>query len=109
MGQTEPKTTTMNATEVQENWSDILTTVARGQQRIVLEENGKARVALVSAADLEQLQFYEAKRAEAFAVLDEMRAAFADVPDEELQREVERAIAEVRAERRAAEQAAAPA
>ena len=34
----------------------------------------------------------------AFTVIDEMRAAFADVPGDELEREVEKAVAEVRAE-----------
>jgi hypothetical protein len=33
-----------------------------------------------------------------FAIIDEMRAAFADVPDEEIERETAKAIDEVRAE-----------
>lgn len=39
-------------------------------------------------------------RAERFRLLDEIGEAFRDVPAEELEREVERALTEVRAERR---------
>jgi AbrB family looped-hinge helix DNA binding protein len=39
-----------------------------------------------------------------FAVLDEMREAFKDVPPDEIEREVAKAVAEVRAERRGAVQ-----
>ncbi len=60
--------------------------------------------------DLERLRRYDAERAARFAVLDRIGAAFADVPDEELEREVAKAVAEVRAEMQAErEQAARPA
>ena len=39
-------------------------------------------------------------REERFAVLDRIGEAFRDVPDEEIEREVAKAIAEVRAENR---------
>jgi hypothetical protein len=42
----------------------------------------------------------EAERAERFKVLDEIRAAFKDVPADEIEREVAKAVAEVREEKR---------
>ncbi len=47
------------------------------------------------------------ERSPSFAVIDEMRAAFRDVPAEEIEREAERALAEVRAEMRAEREQAA--
>ena len=109
MRDAEPVTRTMTVAQAHENWSEAPGAVSRRRERVVLERDGRPVAMLVSAADFEQFQFYEAKRAEQFAVLGRMRAAFADVPDDELEREVARAIAEVRAERRAAERAAASA
>jgi hypothetical protein len=47
---------------------------------------------------LERLARLDAQREERFAVVDRMRAAFADVPTEEIEREAAKAVAEVRAE-----------
>jgi hypothetical protein len=49
-------------------------------------------------ADLERWARLDRERDERFAVLDRMRAAIADVPPEEIEREVAKAVAEVRAE-----------
>ncbi len=96
-----PMTQTMNVTDAREHWSQVLTAVFRRQTRVVLEKAGIPVAALVSTDDLERLRRYDAERAADFAVLDRIGAAFQDVPDTELEREVARAIAEVRAERRA--------
>jgi hypothetical protein len=57
--------------------------------------------ALVSTDDLERLTRFDQERAERLALLDELRAPFADVSPDEIEREVERALTEVRAEKRA--------
>jgi hypothetical protein len=54
--------------------------------------------AIISARDLERFNRWEAQRGRDFAVIDEAREAFKDVPPEEIEREVAKAIAEVRAE-----------
>ena len=108
MGQPEPVTETMNLTHVREHWSPVIDAVARGRTRVVLEKDGIPVAALVSAADLERLRRYDAQRAERFTVIDDLRAAFADIPDEELEREISRALTAVRARRRAAHEQAAP-
>ncbi len=110
MREHEPMTQTMKVTEARENWSKVVNAVFRRQQRVVLEKAGIPVAALVSAEDLERLRRYDAERAERFTVLDRIGAAFADVPDEELERELVKAVAEVRAEMQAErEQAARPA
>lgn len=50
--------------------------------------------------DPERLNRLEQDRRRDFAIIDESRAAFRDVPDEALEREVSKALAEVRAEHR---------
>ena len=110
MREPEPMTQTMNVTQARENWSKTLTAVFKRQTRVVLEKAGIPVAALVSPEDLERLRRYDAERAERFSVIDRMREAFKDVPDEELEREIARAHAAARTQRRAErEQAAHPA
>lgn len=65
--------------------------------------------AIISADDLERFNRMEAQRAERFKALDETREAFRDVPDEELEREVAKAVAAARQKHRKATQRAAKA
>jgi prevent-host-death family protein len=97
----QPVTQTMKATDVRANWSETINQVARRKTRVVVEKAGVPVAAIISAQDWDRLRRYDAEREADFAVLDRMRAAFADVPDEELEREITKAIAEVRAEMRA--------
>ena len=98
MYEAESVTQAMTVSDVQNNWNEVVNAVSRGKKRITLEQAGMPVAALVSAADLERLQQYDVARAERFKVVERMRAAFADVPDEEIEREVAKAIAEVREE-----------
>jgi prevent-host-death family protein len=100
MTKREPATQTINATEARAQWSKLLNDVFRRNTRVIIEKSGIPVAAIISARDLELWQRYQEERERSFRVLDETRAAFADVPDDELEREVERALAEVRAERR---------
>lgn len=99
--ETEPITQTMDANAARAHWSRILTAVFRRQSRVVLEDAGNPVAVLVSTEDFARLQRYDAEREADFAVIDRMGAAFADVPPEEIEREVAKALAEVRAEMRA--------
>jgi PHD/YefM family antitoxin component YafN of YafNO toxin-antitoxin module len=67
-----------------------------------VEKAGVPVAGLVSASDLERLSMLEEECDRNFTVLDEIRAAFADVPADELEKEVEKALAAVRADQRAA-------
>lgn len=96
----EPLTQTMNASAVRDEWSQVLDRVGRMQTRVVVENNGIAVAAIVSAEDLALLKRFEAERAERFAALDRVGAAFEDVPATELEAEVNKAVMAVRQENR---------
>jgi prevent-host-death family protein len=106
MREKEPMTQNMNVSQARDQFSRVLDKVYRRQARVLVQKSGIPVAAIVSAQDLAELQRMEAKRKEAFKVIDRMRAAFADVPEEEIDREVDRAIAEIRAEDEAAEREA---
>ncbi len=102
MPEREPLTQTLNVTEARQQFSQLLNQVFRRQARVVVEKNGIPVAAIVSTDDLDELNRLEAERQKDFAVVDGIRAAFADVPDEELEREVARAVAEARRKHREA-------
>ncbi len=100
-----PVTQTMTASKTRQHFSSVVNRVFRGEERIIVERSGIPVAAIISAAELKRFDDYQRKRAERFKIVDEMRAAFADVSPEEIERETAKALAEVRAERRAERQA----
>jgi prevent-host-death family protein len=95
----EPMTQTIAVSEARQQFSQLINRVFRRELRVVIEKSGIPVAALVSADDLEQLRRCEERQRADFAVLDRMREAFEDVPPEEIEREVARAVAEVRAQK----------
>jgi prevent-host-death family protein len=93
-------TQTMKASDARQQFSDLLNRVYREHTRVVIERSGIPIAVIVSTEDLALLNQLDAERAERFAGLSRIGQAFADVPVEELEREVERAIAEGRAKAR---------
>jgi prevent-host-death family protein len=102
-----PMTQTMKISEVKTQLNSLVNRVYRKEARVLVEKSGIPVAALVSTADLARLDRLDQERAERFTVLDEMRAAFTDVPPEETERETDRITAEIRAESRRREEAAA--
>lgn len=103
----QPTTQTMKASDAREHFASVLKSVFRRETRVVVEKSGIPVAAIVSAEDLERLDRLDRERAERFKVIDEMRAAFAGVPPEEIEREAERSVAEARAELRAEQERSA--
>jgi prevent-host-death family protein len=101
-----PKTESVKASEARQNWSKLLNKVYGGDVRLLVEKDGIPVAGIVSAADLERFALLEAEHERSFAVIDEIREAFRDVPEEELDQEIERAVAAARLELRAERQAA---
>ena len=97
----QPTTQTMKISEVKQQLNRLVNQVYRRETRIMVEKSGIPVAGIVSAEDLRRLDRLDHERAERFNVLEEFGEAFKDVPAEELEREVARALAEVRAERRA--------
>ena len=84
------------------SWTRSSISSVPGETRVVIEKDGLPVAVLVSPKDLEWIERFETEWEEDFAVFDEMSAAFAGVPAEEIERETAKAVAEVRAEMRAA-------
>lgn len=95
-----PPTQTMTDTDARQQFADLLDRVQHKQTRVVVERDGIPAAAIVSADDLARLDRYDEARADRFAGLNRISDAFADVPLDELEREVEEAIAETRARAR---------
>jgi prevent-host-death family protein len=91
----------MKISEVKQQLNRLVNRVYRHETRVMVEKSGIPVAGIVSADDLRRLDRLDRERAERFKVLEEFSEAFKDVPVEELEREVARALAEVRAERRA--------
>ena len=82
--------------------AELVSRVADGRTRLVLERDGKAVAAVVSMGDLERLRQLDERSAELWRLLDEIGERFADVPPDEIEREAARAVAYAREQRRAA-------
>lgn len=91
---------TMNVSTARQEWADVINRVHQGEVRVLLEEGGIPMAAVVSAEDLQRLLRFEEERAERGRVLDRVSMPFRNIPVEELEREVEQAVAETRAEYR---------
>lgn len=103
MGEQDTTTQVIKATQARQEWSELLNRVFRTNTRVVVEKNGIPVAALISARDLERFRRLEAQRAERFQPLLEIAQAFKDVPADEIEREVARALSEVRREARRTE------
>ncbi len=88
---------TVKATEARQHFSQLVNRVFKGRTRVMIEKSGIPVAALISAQELDLLERLEGERAERFSALGETGRAFKDVPADELEREVTRAIARVRA------------
>ncbi len=93
MGERFPMTQTMNISKLRGHFNDVVNQVYRKDARIVVEKSGIPVAALVSTDDLARLDRFDRERAKRFSVIDEVRAAFRDVPDEEIEQETDRILA----------------
>ena len=89
-------TQTINASTVRQEWSKLLNKVFREETRIVVEKSGIPVAAIISAEDLKRLDQLEKERSDHFRILDEVKAAFRDIPEAEIESETDQALARVR-------------
>jgi prevent-host-death family protein len=97
----QPTTQTMKISEVKQQLNRLVNQVYRRETRVMVEKSGIPVAGIVSAEDLQRLDRLDHERAERFKILEEFGEAFKDVPADELEREVARALAAVRAARQA--------
>ncbi len=94
-------TQVMKASDVRQQWSQLLNQVFIKQTRIIVEKSGIPVVAVISAEELKRFTKLDEQRKADFKVLDNMREAFKGISAEKLEEEVNKALTEVRVENRA--------
>ena len=90
----------MSASEVRQHFSEVVNRVARGEGRVIVEKNGAPALGMVSLQDVRRLRNLDDTLRRRRTFVDSIREKFADVPDEELEREIEKAFAEVKEDRK---------
>ena len=96
-----PPVERLDAAAVPDAWRATLERVAAGEARALLRRDGKPIAALLALDDYLLFVRLDERRRKDFAALDELQRAyaeaFADVPEDELEAEIAKAIKEVRA------------
>jgi prevent-host-death family protein len=95
-------TETMSVSEARQKFSETLDRVRQEDVRVVVEKSGIPVAAVVPISVLQSDDDRERRRQEALASLREAQSGFADVPEEEIEREIAKAIEEVKQESRLA-------
>lgn len=98
MGERQRAAQSMKATEVRQHFASVINRVARKEARVMVEKSGVPVAGIVSADDLDRLDRLdqiEREREVDFAIVDELREAFRDIPDEEIERETDRILGTV--------------
>lgn len=95
-----PTFETKTVSEARRTLSETLNRVYRGETRVMIEKNGIPVGVLVSPRDMADIEEMERRRDELRAALRNTRAAFDGVSTEKIDREVEKAIEEVEAQRK---------
>ncbi len=90
----------MSASEVRQNFGEVVNRVARGEGRVIVEKHGAPAVGIVSMEDVRRLRNRDDEIEARKKFINEFREPFKDIPDEELEAEIEKALAEVKEDRR---------
>ena len=91
-------TESLKFTEARAKLSSLLDRVFQRKSRIRLYKGNTPVAAIVSIQDLERLEQYDRQREKDFDEIGKIGEGFRDVSEEEFERQLARAIAEVRAE-----------
>lgn len=89
-------TETMNVSESRKQYSELLNRVYRGEEQIIIEKNGIPLAAIVPLSVVRDAEARQRQRERARSSLREVQAALAHVPEDELEREIEKALAEAK-------------
>lgn len=94
MATTETTTKTLQLPDVKAQLSDLVDEVVHLETRVRIEDAGTAVAALISAADFDRLTRLEQEENARWKAIEAIGEAFADVPWEELEAQLERIAAE---------------
>jgi prevent-host-death family protein len=94
-----PVIETLNVSEARKQFSELLNRVHRDEELIVIEKSGIPVAGIVPMSVVRFAREKEAHRQNFLQALDNIQSGFAGVSEEEAEREVEKALAEIRQER----------
>ncbi len=86
---------TMKASEVRNNWSQVIKNVFTTNSLVILEKSCLTVGAIVGPQDLQILRAHREKIARRKKLLEGMWQKFEDVPEGEIEREIEKARIEI--------------
>jgi prevent-host-death family protein len=86
----------MKLTEARAHFSELVAEVHRNGTRVDITKSGIPVATIISPSDSERLRRLDEEREKDFAVLDEFSRQLAAIPDEEFERELAKALKEVR-------------
>lgn len=91
---------TMNVSESRKQYSELLNRVHRDEQQIIIEKNGIPVAAIVPMNVVRDAEATNRRRQELRTAFKATQREFQDIPPDEIEREIEKAIAEVEEDRR---------
>lgn len=89
-------TETMNVSESRKQYSELLNRVHRDEQQIIIEKNGIPVAAIVPMSVVRDAEVTEQSRKAAIDAFRKVQDAFVDIPEDELERELSKALAEAK-------------
>ena len=92
MGEQDPDIQTIQLSDVKEPLLRLVSKVSRQETRVLVENAGEAVAALVSIEDLRRLNDLDRAWDERTRAIERFSKAFADVPADEVEADVERII-----------------
>jgi prevent-host-death family protein len=95
-----PTTETMSVSESRKQYSEILNRVYRDQEQVIIEKNGIPVAAIVPISTVRDAESFASRRTDLQAAFEATRAEFRDIPPDEIEAEIAKAISEVEERRR---------
>lgn len=89
-------TESMNVSESRKQYSELLNRVHRDEQQIIIEKNGIPVAAIVPMSVVRDAELAEQNRKAAINAFHKVQNTFADIPEDELERELSKALAEAK-------------
>jgi prevent-host-death family protein len=96
MSTAKPDIQKLSADELRSDLDTVLARVSRNESVVVVEQDGRPLATIVQTDELERLRRLEAEWEKPFEVIDRLRAAFADLSEEEIVRDVAEVISRTR-------------
>jgi len=97
---TMPDIETLNVSEARKQFSDLLNRVHRDEELIVVEKSGIPVAGIVPMSIVQAAREKQAERQELLNFLQRPRSGFDGVSEEEIEREIELALEDIKQERR---------